>query len=68
MKWYIKEVDTGGYIVEYREPLPEYLQHEENQRAKLVGFFEKCIGSLAGIKDGYPEIFGKSENQWNRLK
>ena len=61
MNWYIKEVDTGGYIVEYREPLLDYLLYEENQRVKLVSFFKKCIGDLASIMDGYPEIFGKSE-------
>lgn len=61
MNWYLQEVDTGGFIVEYREPLYKYLQHEEKQRMELVGFFAKCIGDLASIKDGHPEIFGKSE-------
>ncbi|MDX5438502.1 MAG: PD-(D/E)XK nuclease family protein, partial [Pontibacter sp.] len=47
--WYLLDSTPGGYAVEYREPLLGYLQHEENQRTKLVEFFAKCIGDLASI-------------------
>ena len=59
--WYFIETDTNYFAVEYRKPLLDFLQYEENQREHLVAFFEKTISDLVGIQADYPEIFNKSE-------
>ena len=47
--------------MEYREPLLDYLKYKEDQREKLVGFFEKCVANLVNIKGVYPEISSRSK-------
>ena len=60
-RWNFITTNPDGYVIECKVRLIDFLQLEENQRAGIVSFFQKCIEDLVPIIQKHSTTFNMAE-------